>query len=99
MDAPMAYICWNAFATKEQFMQRKQSRRKPKIDFKALRAKSPPCPRCQIKDDVVPIFYGLPVEYPAPMSRERLENSEWGGCIVTGNDPAYLCRKCGLKFG
>jgi hypothetical protein len=80
-------------------MHKRQSNDKSGFDFKALRRKSPPCPNCKAKEDVVPILYGLPLEYPNPPSRERVENSEWGGCVVTGDDLCYLCRKCGTKFG
>jgi hypothetical protein len=55
----------------------------------------PMCPSCG-STEVVPIAYGL----PGPELMERAERGEvaLGGCLVSGNDPRWQCRSCGLHF-
>lgn len=54
------------------------------------------CPRCR-SDQVVPILYG----YPLGKMVEAFERgeAEIGGCIVSGDDPRWLCKKCDFRWG
>ena len=56
------------------------------------------CPRCQ-SAQVVPIVYGLPD--PELVSLEDVESGKviLGGCMVSGDEPEWLCRSCGLEWG
>lgn len=52
------------------------------------------CPKCG--ENLVEIIYGMP-------SSELFEAEERGevvigGCEVTGNDPAYRCKKCDIDY-
>ncbi len=54
------------------------------------------CPECG-SADVIPIVYGKP-------GRELMAQAErgevaLGGCILTGNDPAWHCTACQHRWG
>jgi hypothetical protein len=62
-----------------------------------MSAGSPPiCPQCG-SADAVPIAYGLP-SFDMFEEAERGEVA-LGGCIVSGNDPAWQCTSCKQRFG
>jgi len=46
---------------------------------------------------VVPIMYGLPTSEAFEAANEGQIGI--GGCVVTGEDPAWLCRGCDNRFG
>ena len=52
----------------------------------------PPCPQCRAPD-VVPILYGY-TEDPATLAAVERGELVLGGCMVTGDDPAWCCRAC-----
>ena len=56
----------------------------------------PKCERCG-SDRVVPILYG----FPTCDMFEAAERGDVGigGCVVTGEDPEWLCRACDKRFG
>jgi hypothetical protein len=56
----------------------------------------PKCPNCG-SDSIVPIHYG----YPMPKMRRDYEAGkiDWGGCVITGDDPRWLCKACENRFG
>ena len=49
------------------------------------------CPRCG-SNKVVPIHYG----YPGPKMQSDYDAGkiDWGGCVITDNDPAWRCKEC-----
>ncbi len=51
----------------------------------------PSCPACGA-GDVAAIAYGLPS--PEFMA-EAGEDIDFGGCVITGDDPSHRCRRCG----
>ena len=54
------------------------------------------CPRCG-REDSVPMIYGL----PAPQDQDLAEHGliGLGGCLMPENEPAFVCRACGLEWG
>ena len=52
------------------------------------------CPKCG-SPKVAPILYGL----PAPEAFEDAEAGKiaLGGCVITGDDPAWRCLDCGTN--
>ena len=56
---------------------------------------APPCPDC-MSGDSVPIVYGLPgiQLHHAALRGEIL----LGGCVISGDDPQWICRVCGRRF-
>jgi hypothetical protein len=54
------------------------------------------CPECRSLE-VIPIVYGL----PGTELTEQAERGEvaLGGCILTGNDPAWHCTACEHRWG
>lgn len=56
----------------------------------------PPCPQCGAPD-VVPILYGY-TEDPATLAAVDRGELVLGGCMVTGDDPAWCCRACAHCF-
>lgn len=54
------------------------------------------CPECG-SVDVIPIVYGK----PGTELMEQAERGEvaLGGCILTGNDPAWHCPACEHRWG
>jgi hypothetical protein len=46
--------------------------------------------------DIVPIVYGLPgiQLHHAALRGEIL----LGGCVISGDDPQWICRVCGRRF-
>jgi hypothetical protein len=55
----------------------------------------PACPECSSKNPL-PIAYGLPGEEMIE-AHERGEIA-LGGCCLTGDDPDWACRSCGLRY-
>ena len=53
------------------------------------------CPSCGSKD-VVRIRYGLPA--PDEHYWEEKNRTDWGGCVIRGNDPTHRCLNCGQRF-
>ena len=50
-----------------------------------------PCPKCgSIR--TVPIVFGLPNE--TGMDKARRGDIHLGGCLVSGNDPEFICKEC-----
>jgi hypothetical protein len=45
---------------------------------------------------VVPIMYGL----PGPEMTDASIKGEivLGGCVISGHDPIWLCRECGVRW-
>jgi len=56
-----------------------------------------PCPTCASTDKVIPIVYGEPTSETWELVRAG--RVALGGCVVTGDDPAWRCRSCGADFG
>ncbi len=54
------------------------------------------CPKCG-SVDASPIVYGLPTE--ETFDHERQGAVALGGCVITGNDPEWACKRCGTRFG
>jgi hypothetical protein len=55
------------------------------------------CPKCASTDMVVPIAYGEPTSEAWELARAGMVFL--GGCVVTGDDPAWRCRSCRCDFG
>ena len=53
-------------------------------------------PQCGAPD-VVPILYGY-TDDPATLAAVDRGKLALGGCIVTGDDPAWCCRACAHCF-
>ena len=54
------------------------------------------CPTCSATNPIE-ILYGMPSE---EMQHAEVEGHiVLGGCVISGNDPAYQCRACGEQFG
>lgn len=53
------------------------------------------CPECGAAP-VAEVLYGL----PDSIDRVLLESGAvvLGGCVITGDDPAWRCTQCGLNF-
>lgn len=53
----------------------------------------PLCISCQIRDDVIPIIYGLVNNF--------YDTTDYvlGGCIVTENDAEWYCKNCEIEWG
>ena len=58
--------------------------------------KAVPCPDCG-SAEVVPIGYGFPSA--ETFAAAEVGQIELGGCVVTGDDPAWRCKGCGSAFG
>ncbi len=61
------------------------------------------CPKCD--GEAVPIYYGyVPQSGPGGEEPEIVQAQErgelvLGGCVVRSSSPAWLCKKCNLRFG
>ncbi len=61
------------------------------------------CPKCD--GEGVPIIYGyVPQTEPGGEKPEIVKEQErgelvLGGCVVRSGSPAWLCKKCNLRFG
>lgn len=54
------------------------------------------CPNCDAANPLE-IVYGLPSQ---EMFDAEMEGSiALGGCVIRGDDPAFVCRDCGERFG
>ena len=51
----------------------------------------PPCPACGAGDTAA-IAYGMPTMEAVA---EAGDDVEFGGCVITGDDPSHRCRRCG----
>lgn len=61
------------------------------------RRRSPPCPECKSKRTAV-IRYGYP-SFNEQLQRELNAGTiALGGCVITGDDPDYLCHRCGYQW-
>lgn len=49
------------------------------------------CPVCKKKDEVIPIVYGLPTQ--KTMKKAEKEEVMLGGCVVSGCDPQWFCKR------
>jgi len=58
------------------------------------------CPRCNDSIKVIPIRYGLVIRNSKRHRKLNNRRSKvyYGGCIVTGCDPHWYCKKHRLKF-
>jgi hypothetical protein len=56
-----------------------------------------PCPTCGSTDKVIPIVYGRPTSETWQLAKAG--RVALGGCVVTGEDPAWRCRSCRADFG
>ncbi len=54
-----------------------------------------PCPRCGALA-AKPIIRGMPTYDAVEQLGDRVS---FGGCVVTGDDPAYECGACGQAYG
>ena len=54
------------------------------------------CPLCKKKNNVIPIAYG----YPSPKLIESASKKKvyLGGCVISGCDPNWYCKKDKTKF-
>jgi DNA-directed RNA polymerase subunit RPC12/RpoP len=53
--------------------------------------KASDCPNCGERG-LVPIVYGFPNEFTIQLSSKGVV--ELGGCIISGDDPSFRCRRC-----
>lgn len=54
------------------------------------------CPKCEASNPLE-IVYGLPSH---EMQLAEFEGTiALGGCVIQGDDPAFVCRECGERFG
>ena len=53
------------------------------------------CPECG-SNDVIPIQYGIPG--PEMFKEWEAGKIELGGCVITGDDPNWYCKKCGHRW-
>ncbi len=54
------------------------------------------CPKCNKKNDVIPISYGLLIGgIPTKHGKEVFHD---GGCEITGCDPHWYCRRDNYSF-
>ena len=54
------------------------------------------CPTCSATNPLE-ILYGLPSQ--EMFDAENKGEIALGGCVIQGDDPAFLCRECGERFG
>jgi len=56
------------------------------------------CPNCNSKF-IAEIYWGFPGDFGS--IEEQVERKEivMGGCIVTDNDPKWICNVCNHKWG
>ncbi|MBZ0265622.1 hypothetical protein K8I28_13240 [bacterium] len=55
------------------------------------------CPECG-SSDIADIMYGLPVFDESLRKNVDRGNIRLGGCVITGFDAQWQCRKCELKI-
>ncbi|GAO44541.1 hypothetical protein [Flavihumibacter petaseus] len=53
------------------------------------------CPGCKTSDAVIPIYWGLP---SPDLKGEIGVDFQLGGCVTSGCDPTWFCRKDTLEF-
>jgi hypothetical protein len=53
------------------------------------------CPKCS-SDQVVAIVYGMPT--PEAFKAAERGAIALGGCVVSGHDPQWRCRRCGHEW-
>jgi hypothetical protein len=56
------------------------------------------CPKCNKKDQVVPIVYGELVFTDTTGTNDWFEKNYSGGCMVTECDPNWYCKRDKTKF-
>ncbi len=54
------------------------------------------CPKCATTNPVE-IVYGMPSDEMQQAAAEG--HIALGGCVISGDDPAFICRNCGEQFG
>ena len=54
------------------------------------------CPKCHKSDQIIPIIYGLPD--PTSLKGEVGVDYSLGGCITTGCDPDWFCKRDWTEF-
>jgi hypothetical protein len=59
--------------------------------------RSPPCPECHTKR-TSEIQYGYPGDDPDMLAEIKQGIIVLGGCCVTPDNPAYVCRRCGYEW-
>ena len=55
------------------------------------------CLECGSRN-VVDILYGYPINSPDLMEKIKQGKIVLGGCVITGNDPAWKCTECGAEI-
>jgi hypothetical protein len=55
------------------------------------------CPSCGSKN-IAKILYGKPCFDEELEKKLASKKIKLGGCIITGNDPKYLCNECDTYF-
>lgn len=58
------------------------------------RAKNKRCPKCNKKNKVIPIVYGLIIG----IDKKYQKRHYLGGCVISGCDPNWYCKRNQLKF-
>ncbi len=58
---------------------------------------APQCPRCNRKDDVKKIAYGLIA--PDPTAKLERDGYALGGCCIRPDNPEWYCDACEESFG
>ena len=55
------------------------------------------CPKCRKKDQSIPIAYGLLVD-TGKKSKQKEKEFFTGGCVISGCDPNWYCKRDKIKF-
>jgi len=54
------------------------------------------CPECGSPNDIIQIIYGMAI---SEMFEEEIAGKiKLGGCVITGDDPNWYCKKCGHSW-
>jgi len=56
------------------------------------------CPVCEKEDQVIPISYGLIAEITKKGEEKKEKEYKSGGCVTTGCDPNWYCKRDEFKF-
>ena len=57
--------------------------------------RKPTCPKCDRRDQVLPIMYGYPVpEEDGGLPKDVVQ----GGCMIGELNPNYHCDRCEIRF-
>lgn len=58
--------------------------------------KKPACPKCNKKDEVIPISYGFPT--PEVFEKEQQGKVKLGGCCIELDGPDWYCKRDDIEF-